>query len=548
MKATEDDAHWLSVAQASALIQARELSPVEYVEHLVRRIQTFDPQLHSFITPCFDSARQRARLAEAEIMAGRSRGPLHGIPFGVKDVYETADAVTTSGSRVPYAGARRRDAAIVQRLHAAGALLLGKLATHEFAHGGPSPELPWPVARNPWSTTRFTGGSSSGSAAAVAAGLLPAALGTDTGGSIRGPASYCGIAGFLPSAGLVSRAGVVPNSYTLDHCGPMARTVEDCALLLQAIAGHDPSDGNSFVQPIPDYRAGLHAGIEGLRIGVLRHIWEEELACSAEHRRALDETVATLRGLGARIADARIRSMRDYLDVKIVIGESEIFSVHHRQLIERAGEFGRDFLTRILPAVLFQSADYVAASREQRRMIAQMQALHARFDVLLLPGFGAAGPISAQRSLNFWTHANPHAVANLIGAPSLAVCCGFSEAGLPLGVQFMGPPLSDQTVLRVGHAYERATDWRSRRPMLTAGATAPALTEPLAATDPSATDAETRELALRLAEQAGLRLDDTLQAILFEAAPHALAMRRRLHRHDGSVFDEPAHVFRLPEQ
>lgn len=536
--------HALSIAEAGALIRQRRLSPVEYTDHLIARIETFDAQLHAFITPTFEWARRRARDAEAELMRGQYLGPLHGIPFGVKDIFETAGIPTTGGSRLAIDHVPQRDAAVIARLYDSGAVLLGKLATHEFAHGGPSFDLPWPVARNPWDLARFTGGSSSGSAAAVAAGLLPAALGSDTGGSVRGPASLCGITGLLPSSGRVSRTGVLPNSYTLDHCGPMAGTAEDCALLLQAMAGHDPSDGNSLERPIPDYPRQLDGGIKNLRIGVLRHIWEEDLHCDDEHRRALDDAVDTLRRLGAHVETCRIQPMQAYLDVKIIIGESEIFSVYHQQLIERPGDFGRDFLTRILPAVLFQSSDYLAASREQRRMVAGMQPLYGKYDLLFAPGPGAAPLISTQHPLQFWRRPNPHAFANVVGAPALALCCGYSTTGLPLGMQLIGPPFSDADVLRAGHAYEQATQWRQRRPALAPGVQAPPITPPDLTPDTAACDAGTRELAAGLAVKAGLRLNEQQYQVLFEAAPYALAMAGRL-RKPRPWHDAPAHAPRF---
>ena len=228
--------HDLSLGELSRLIAARKLSPVELIEALIRRIEQHDAQLHAFVTPTFDLARRQARQAEAELAAGRSHGPLHGIPFGLKDIYDTAGILTTAHSRVFIDRIPAEDATATRRLYEAGAVLLGKLATHEMAHAGPSFDLPWPPARNPWNLAHFTGGSSTGSGAAVAAGLLPMALGSDTGGSIRGPASHCGVVGLMPTFGLVSRAGVITNSWTFDHCGPLARTVEGCALTLQALA------------------------------------------------------------------------------------------------------------------------------------------------------------------------------------------------------------------------------------------------------------------------------------------------------------------------
>jgi len=225
------------------------------------------------------------------------------------------------------------------KLYDAGAVLLGKLATHEMAHAGPSFDLPWPPARNPWNLARFTGGSSSGSGAAVAAGMVPVALGSDTGGSIRGPASLCGVVGLMPTFGLVSRAGVITNSYTFDHCGPLARTVDDCALVLEALAGYDPKDAGSLQRPIPPYRQALGRDLRGLRIGVLRHHWEEDIPASEDVRRAMDAALDVLRRLGALLEECRVRPLGSYFDVKIIIAESEIFSVHQKNLIARLKDF-----------------------------------------------------------------------------------------------------------------------------------------------------------------------------------------------------------------
>ena len=371
------DLAFLTIAEASALIQSRQLSPVEYVEALIQRTETFDPQLHAYITPTFELARQQAKQAEHEIMAGTYRGPLHGIPFALKDIYDTQGILTSGHSRVCRDRIPKVDATTTRKLYEAGAILMGKLATHEFAHGGPSFDLPWPPARNPWHLAHFTGGSSSGSGAAVAAGLVPMALGSDTGGSIRGPASLCGLAGLMPTFGLVSRGGVIPNSYTFDHCGPLARSVEDCAIVLQAIAGFDPRDAGSIQRDIPDYRAALQQDLKGLRIGVLRHHWEEDLPASADVRQAMAEALQVLKSLGAEVEDCRIRSLQHYFDIKVIIAETEIFSIHQPDLIARPGDFGADFRARVLPAVLFTANDYVQATREHRQ--------HGRRDGPALP-------------------------------------------------------------------------------------------------------------------------------------------------------------------
>jgi aspartyl-tRNA(Asn)/glutamyl-tRNA(Gln) amidotransferase subunit A len=265
-----DELAFLTIADAARLIEQKQLSPVELTTALIRRTEALDPQLNAYLLLTADRALDRAREAGRAIMAGGYRGPMHGIPFALKDIYSTAGIRTTGHSRVCLNTVPSADATTVRKLYEAGAVLTGKLATHEFAHGGPSFDLPWPPARNPWNREHSTGGSSSGSGAAVAAGFVPAALGSDTGGSIRGPAALCGIVGLKPTYGLVSRSGVYANSFSFDHAGPMTWTVEDCAIMLQAIAGHDPKDPASATRPVPDYRTALTGDIKGLRIGVVR--------------------------------------------------------------------------------------------------------------------------------------------------------------------------------------------------------------------------------------------------------------------------------------
>jgi len=536
--------NFLTLADAARLIGQRKLSPVEYTDALLRSIEALDPQLNAFITVTADLARKQAKQAEQEIAQGHYRGPLHGIPFGLKDIYNTQGIQTSGGSKIGIGNVPAEDATATRKLHEAGAVLLGKLQTHEFAHGGPSFDLPWPPARNPWNLEHFTGGSSSGAGAALAAGLLPAALGSDTGGSIRGPASFCGVTGFVPTYGLVSRAGVIPNSFTFDHCGPMARSAEDCAILLQAIAGYDARDAGSIAQDIPDYRATLDPDIRGMSIGVLRHYWEEDLPAHEDHRRALEEAIAAFRKLGAQVEDCRARPMGDGLDIKIVIAETEIFAIHQDNLIARPGDFGRDFLGRVLPACVFQSVDYVQALREHRRYIAEMNPLFEKYDVLLTCGFGPAPRLDAHRTRNFWLRSNAFTPSNAARCPALALPCGFSQSGLPLGLQIIGRAFRDSTVLRAGHAYQTATDWHTRHPALRSGAQQPALApkgnEPVA----SDMDAATRAHVESMAARAGLKLNDQQMAILLETAPYALAMAERI-RKPRDRMDEPSLVFRF---
>jgi aspartyl-tRNA(Asn)/glutamyl-tRNA(Gln) amidotransferase subunit A len=540
------DLHDLSVADLSSLIAARRLSPVELVEALIQRVEQHDAQTQAFVTRTFDLAREQARQAEADIAAGRYRSPLHGIPFGLKDIYDTKGILTSGHSRVFSDRIPAEDATATRRLYEAGGVLLGKLATHEMAHAGPAFDLPWPPARNPWSLAHFTGGSSSGSGAAVAAGLVPMALGSDTGGSIRGPASHCGIVGLMPTFGLVSRAGVITNSYTFDHCGPLARTVEDCALTLQALAGHDPRDAGSLNRPIHAYRQALGQTLEGLRIGVLRHHWEEDVPASEDLRQAMDTALDVLRGLGAELEECRVRPLSRYYDVKIIIAESEIFAVHQRDLIARPKDFSADFRARVLPSVLFTAHDYVQATREHRRMMVEMEPLYARFDAFVTAGLGEAPPLSDYRSVSFWQKPSVLTAWNVTSQPVLALPNGFGRNGLPLGMQILSRPFGETTILRVGHAYERATEWHARRPPLVRGAPAPAVAPPPVLSVPAdQVDADTRDLCVKAARRAGLQLDDLMLAQLLEGAPYALGMVQRLRR-DHDVHHEPANVFSFP--
>ncbi len=538
--------HDLPITELASLIAARKLSPVELVEALIRRVEQYDGQTRAFITPTFELARRQARQAEAEIAAGRHRGALHGIPFALKDIYDTKGILTSGHSRVFSDRIPAQDATAARKLYEAGAVLFGKLATHEMAHAGPSFDLPWPPARNPWHLEHFTGGSSSGSGAAVAAGLVPTALGSDTGGSIRGPASLCGVVGLMPTFGLVSRAGVLTNSYTFDHCGPLARTVGDCALVLQALAGYDPRDAGSLRRTLPPYREAFGQDLRGLRLGVLRHHWEDDIPASEDVRTAMDAALDVLRRLGAELEECRVRPLARYFDVKIIIAESEIFSVHQANLIARPKDFGADFRSRVLPSVLFTAHDYVQATREHRRMMVEMAPLYDRFDAFVTAGMGEAPRLADYRSVSFWQKPSLLTAWNVTGQPVLALPNGFGRQGLPLGMQILGRPFGEATILRIGHAFEQATEWHTRRPRLVGGATAPEVVPPPVLSGATGhIDAEIRDLCVKAARRAGLQLDDLMLAQLLEGAPYALGMVQRLRR-DHDPHHEPANVFSFP--
>jgi aspartyl-tRNA(Asn)/glutamyl-tRNA(Gln) amidotransferase subunit A len=536
---------FMTIAEMARRIAEKELSPVELTTALIRRAEALDPQLNAYLLPTPDRALDQARAAEREIASGRYLGPMHGIPFGLKDIYATSGIRTTGHSRTAIDTVPDFDATTVAKLSAAGAVLTGKLATHEFAHGGPSFDLPWPPARNPWNRDHFTGGSSSGSGAAVAAGLVPAALGSDTGGSIRGPAAFCGIVGLKPTYGLVSRYGVYANSFSFDHAGPMTWTVEDCAILLQAIAGHDPKDPASAAHPVPDYRAALTGDIKGLRIGVVRHLHEDDCPVTAETGAALEEALRVLRALGASLGEVRLRPAQDYYDVKVTIAESELLAVHEPVLRTRPGEFGEDFLGRVLPAVLIGARDYVQAQRERRRMLAEMPPVYADFDVLVTATAGGPAPrLDAWRTIEFWRRPSLTTPFNVTGGPALAQCIGFSKSGLPLSMQVVGRPFAETTVLRVAHAYEQATEWRTRRPRLDPDARfsseLPAVPDP----EPADVAPAIRDRAASACRAAGLTLSERQFAMVCAAAPHVAAMTGRLYR-ERDWIEEPANIFQF---
>ena len=333
------DVAFLTIAELNRLYRQRELSPVEVTKALLARIAAHDAKLHSFLRLTEDVALREAAEAERELIAGQSRGPMHGIPYALKDIVETAGIPTTGHSKLRQDYVPTEDAELVKRLKAGGGIMLGKLATWEFALGGPSFDLPWAPARNPWNPDHLPGGSSSGAGAAVAAGFVPGAIGTDTGGSIRGPAAFCGIAGIKPTYGRVSRRGVFPNTFSMDHCGPLCRSAEDIALFLQVIAGFDADDPGSEDVPVPDYTATLNDGVRGLRLGLIEDWYRD--APHPDVAPAIDAAAEVLRGLGAVVEPVKLSSLRDYTDCKTTISSVELFAIHEHDLRTRPQDFGR---------------------------------------------------------------------------------------------------------------------------------------------------------------------------------------------------------------
>jgi aspartyl-tRNA(Asn)/glutamyl-tRNA(Gln) amidotransferase subunit A len=461
------DIAFLTIAEIARAYDTKELSPVEVTRALLDRIAAHDSKLNSFIRVTEDVALAEARAAEQEIMAGSRRGPMHGIPYGLKDIVETAGIPTTGHSKLRQDHVPSADAEIVRRLKNGGGVLLGKLATWEFALGGPSFDLPWPPARNPWDRDRLPGGSSSGPGAAVAAGFMPAAIGTDTGGSIRGPAAFCGISGIKPTYGRVSRRGVFPNTFTMDHIGPMTRSAEDIALMLQVIAGFDPEDPGSEDCAVPDYRSGLEGGVKGLRIGLIEG-WPEGDGAHPDLGAAIAGAVAVLEGLGATVEPVRLSSLRDYTDCKTTISSVELYSIHQPDLFTRPQDFGRILRNRVLPGALIRGEDYLAALRWRTALAKEQAAVMKRVDAVITAAARTIAdkvdPTQPDRHVSTPSITMPFSIS---GVPALAIPCGFSRAeGMPLSLQIAAGPMQETTVLRIAHAYQQATDWHRRHPVL----------------------------------------------------------------------------------
>jgi aspartyl-tRNA(Asn)/glutamyl-tRNA(Gln) amidotransferase subunit A len=454
-----------TIADAARQFAAHTLSPVELTQHLLGRIAREDAALNSFIQVTPDRALADAKAAEARIMRGEARSPLDGIPIAHKDIYGTAGIATTAHSKLLQGWVPSEDATTVRKLADAGTVMLGKLATHEFAFGGPSFDLPWPPARNPWNTDHFTSGSSSGTGAAVAAGLILGGTGSDTGGSIRGPAALCGIAGIKPTYGLCSRFGILPLSFSLDHAGPMAWTVEDCALLLQGMAGHDPQDPASADRPVPDFSAGLGGGMKGLRIGVVRNWHEEDRPVTPAVQAGIDGAVEVWRGQGAKISDIVLPSLQEFQAATFVILVSEAFTLHEPWMREQFNDYGALLRDRMAFGGLFAATDYVQALRRRRELCVATTAAAQDVDLLVTAGAPAEAPridgMPKWDNLARPSFTNPF---NLTGWPAMCVCSGFGAGGLPVAVQVAAKPFQEAVLFRATLAFEQATGFRASRP------------------------------------------------------------------------------------
>jgi aspartyl-tRNA(Asn)/glutamyl-tRNA(Gln) amidotransferase subunit A len=461
---------WTVEGLATAIREGK-VSPVEATQECLARIRRLDGGLRAFISVDEAGALETARRLEAEQRRGAWRGPLHGVPLAFKDLCFIRGLPTSCGTRTAEYFIAEQDCTAVARLAAAGAVTLGKLNMTELAMGPFGDNAHHGHARNPWRTGHCSGGSSSGSAVAVAARLALGALGTDTGGSIRLPAAACGIVGLKPTYGRVSRAGVMPLSWSNDHVGPMARTVRDCALLLQVVAGRDPLDATSSAQPVPEYLASLGGGIRGLRVGVPENFFFQGV--HPEMEAAVRKAAEVIAGLGAQVSEIRLPDPQTMSDVCNIVSRSEGSTIHARLLRERPHEVQPVVRARLELGLQIPAYDYLQALRLRARLArAFITEVFAQVDVLVAPVIPEPAPPLAHATLGpvhelvarqgrFSRLTRPF---NGLGLPALSVPCGFSSAGLPLAFQIVGRPFDEATVLRAGHAYEQAAAWTARRP------------------------------------------------------------------------------------
>lgn len=463
--------HYDSLSDVAKLIESKKVSPIEVTQQLLDRIAALDVELHSYVTVMADQALASARNAEAEIQAGRYRGPLHGMPIGVKDLCYTRGVPTMAGTTVLSDFVPDYDATAVAKLQSAGAVVLGKLTLCEGAMSPYHPDLEVPV--NPWDATRWSGVSSSGSGVATAAGLCFASIGTDTGGSIRYPSAVNGCVGLKPTYGRVSRYGVHALAESMDHVGPMARTVEDAAIMFETMAGFDPNDPTSLSAPVPTVRAELARGIEGLRIGFDRRYSTDNV--EPDLIRALDVVLAELTGAGAEIVDVTMPDVRQVADAWWELATAEAAAFHAENYPSRADEYGPGFRDSLAYGVGVSGVSYANAAKVRSEFTGRLNRMLSGVDCMVCPSMSNAArpklvdPFVLETDAD-WAglvmndiHTSPF---NFSGSPTLSVPCGFSTDGLPLSVQFVGAPLSESTICRVGYTFEQATQWHDRHPLV----------------------------------------------------------------------------------
>jgi aspartyl-tRNA(Asn)/glutamyl-tRNA(Gln) amidotransferase subunit A len=452
----------LSIAGMGRLLRDGTVTAEQLARDALARVAARDPALHAFVLVTQERALSDARRADDELKSGHDRGPFHGIPYALKDIYDTAGIRTTCHSKLRVDHVPREDSVAAARLREAGGVLLGKLATHEFAIGGPSFDLPFPPARNPWNPDHITGGSSSGSGTAIGSRMVRMAMGSDTGGSIRGPAAWCGTVGIKPTYGRVSRRGVFPLSWTLDHIGPLARSVEDAAITLQVLAGHDPRDPASADVPVPDYRAELEKGVSGLRIGIPRAFFATARATTPEVVTGLETTAAQLRGAGAVVEDIELPDYALFAAVGRVIMMAEAFAIHEKDMQTRLLDYGEITANRFVLGAAITAADLVHAQRARRELTDAVNDALSRYDALLTLSALNTAPRFDQPT-DPTSSASPIQTIpfNVTGHPAMSVPTGLGANGLPIGVQIAGRAFDEAMVFRIGRAVEKLSGWES---------------------------------------------------------------------------------------
>jgi aspartyl-tRNA(Asn)/glutamyl-tRNA(Gln) amidotransferase subunit A len=454
-----------TITEATELLMARKISPVELTQAYLDRIAQVNPRLNSFITITADKALQQARQAEEQIQRGELHGPLQGIPLALKDLYETRGVRTTAGSKFFTDNFPSEDAVTVQKLESVGAILLGKLNMHEIALGVTNVNPHFGPCRNPWDTALITGGSSGGSGAALAAELCMGSLGSDTGGSIRIPASLCGVVGFKPTYGRVSLRGVIPLSWNLDHAGPMARRVRDAGLLLQAIAGYDAYDPYSANVFVDDYLDALDGGVRGWRVALADDEFFNAQTDPEVHR-LVHEAANVFSNLRASVEAVPFPQAREAAMANGLMTPSDAAAFHRQRLSEHPEYFGDDVRQRLQTGAAYTSTDYILARRTQTLLRHQFTQFFEKYDLLLtpttvVPAPSIEGPDAVEQARMLTRFTAPF---NLTGLPALSLPCGFTRQGLPVGLQIVAPPWTEARILRAAYAFEQATEWHLRRP------------------------------------------------------------------------------------
>ncbi len=456
------DTQDLSIAEMGRQLRAGSITAEMLARDALARVAARDGALHAFVLVTEERALADARRADEERKSGRDRGPFHGIPYALKDIYDTAGIRTTCHSKLRLHNVPKEDSVAAARLRDAGGVLLGKLATHEFAIGGPSFDLPFPPARNPWNPAHVTGGSSSGSATAIGARMVRMAMGSDTGGSIRGPAAWCGTVGIKPTYGRVSRRGVFPLSWTLDHIGPLSRSVEDSAITLQVLAGHDPQDTASADVPVPDYSADLEKGVAGLRIGIPREFFATAPAITWDVTAGIDRTISQLREAGAVVEDVQLPDYALFSAVGRVIMMAEAFAIHESDMQTRLLDYGEITAGRFILGAAITAADFIHALRARRELTDAVNRALSHYDALLTLSALNTAPRFDQPTDSLSSASPIQTIPfNVTGHPAMSVPTGLGANGLPIGVQIVGRPFDEPMVFRIGRAIEKLSGWDS---------------------------------------------------------------------------------------